>query len=229
MFVDLIWQLKVPTTLYRRPVYRLGDAWKAQIGLPTFRFADREKCSTVPEFCLIRRSLCSSMDSRPRPVRHLRRTAERRPATAPQMRRKTSSPSCNQVESSPLLRTDNIRPVPERKDRRPRRIVVIVDHTLLGTPGFYPFLPGSRSIEHRHRHQRPGGTPSPLDGLDICVHSYQELTVNRPPLYRVGPTRRERPGCHVSTFGHHRDQRSVYSQQPPYLHALSSLPDALRL
>ncbi|MFE2186733.1 long-chain fatty acid--CoA ligase [Streptomyces sp. NPDC059455] len=105
--------------------------------------------------------------------------------------------------------------------------VVIVDHTLVGT--LATILPGSRAIEHVI--VNGPADLSPLDGLGIAVHSYQELTANAPASYAWPDIDENAPAAMCYTSGTTGDPKGVvYSHRSVYLHALaSSLPDAFGL
>ncbi|MGW5689887.1 long-chain fatty acid--CoA ligase [Streptomyces asiaticus] len=105
--------------------------------------------------------------------------------------------------------------------------VVIVDHTLVGT--LVSILPGIKSIEHVI--VNGPADLSPLDGLGIAVHSYQELTASAPASYAWPDIDENAPAAMCYTSGTTGDPKGVvYSHRSVYLHALaSSLPDAFGL
>ncbi|MFJ1998887.1 long-chain fatty acid--CoA ligase [Streptomyces asiaticus] len=105
--------------------------------------------------------------------------------------------------------------------------VVIVDHTLVGT--LAPILPRSKAIEHVI--VNGPADLSPLDGLGIAVHSYEELTANAPISYPWPDIDENAPAAMCYTSGTTGDPKGVvYSHRSVYLHALgSSLPDAFGL
>ncbi len=105
--------------------------------------------------------------------------------------------------------------------------VVIVDHTLVGT--LVSILSGSKTIEHVI--VNGPADLSPLDGLGVAVHSYQELTANAPVSYAWPDIDENAPAAMCYTSGTTGDPKGVvYSHRSVYLHALaSSLPDAFGL